>query len=487
MVVQAGATPPRVAMAAGPDPSAILARARQVIGFAVAKGRVLHVHAATAVEQPYQSDRTYPPFFSNFGIQDTWFAVDTRVQRVHQTDFFPGTGPTAERVFLDDGLHAAIIQAGKTVPIHRRQAESRYLDAWAVVADWSAAPNVHVVGTENFRDYPRVVLERRTSEGEQRLFIDPKSGYPVKLDLIEPHYLWGQRHVEYVWSTWIAAGGVSYPGAVFRLADGEVEYSRTNGDAELIPSDSAPPLTPPEPPAQVPAELPMFLQPLPPEPVKVAEDVWLLSNRGYREAVAEAAGEIFVFDTTQGEARARQDAELIRKIFPGTHKINVVVTDLAWPHIAGLRFWVAQGATIISHRASHEFLQRVIDREWTLAPDLLEQLRAKDPKSIRLDFVAIDRPTDYAAGRVRIVPIDGVASEVALLAYLPIPRFLWASDYIQTVDSPSQYAREVMDAAERSGIDPERVAAEHLPLTAWSDVVKAQRVPVTNSHVPRNW
>lgn len=53
-------------------------------------------------------------------------------------------------------------------------------------------------------------------------------------------------------------------------------------------------------------------------------------------------------------------------------------------------------------------------------------------------------------------------------------EFLWASDFIQTLESPSRYAREVMDAAERDGIRPERVASEHLPITMWSEVLKAQ-------------
>lgn len=458
-------------------PNGLLARARLVMGISAASGHVLHVRATTAVEQPYQSDRTYPPFFSNFSVQEIWFNVDTRVQRVQQTDLFPGTGPIPGRTVIDDGVNAVVTQGGRTVPIHRRQADSRSLDPWAVIADWSAATDVRPAGTESYRDYPRVVLVRGTAEGEQRLFLDPKSGYPVKLEFVEPHYLWGQRRIEYVWSTWITAAGVSYPGAAFRLADGEVEYSRTNGDAESIAPSAGPALDAPESPAQPPAELPLFLQPLPPEPVKVAEKVWLLSNRGYKEAVAEIDGEVFVFDATQGEARARQDMEWIRKLFPGAHKVNVVVTDLAWPHIAGLRYWVAQGATVISHRASREFLRRVIDRRWTSAPDSLETKRAQDPNSISFRFVPIDEASDQAGGNVRLIPIDGVASEVALMAYLPKDKFLWASDYIQTLDAPSQYAQEVMNAAGRSGIQPDRVAAEHLPLTAWSDVVKAQRAP----------
>ena len=79
-----------------------------------------------------------------------------------------------------------------------------------------------------------------------------------------------------------------------------------------------------------------------------------------------------------------------------------------------------------------------------------------------------------AGGRVRLVPIDGIGSEVALMVYVGADRFLWASDYIQTVDEPSLYAAEVMRAVERAGIEPLRTAAQHVPLSDWATVVAAQ-------------
>ena len=222
------------------------------------------------------------------------------------------------------------------------------------------------------------------------------------------------------------------------------------------------------------AALPRFLQPIPPKQIQIVDKTWMLSNPGYNEVVAEIDGEIFIFDSTQGEARAALDADAIHKLFPGQHKINVVVTDLAWPHIAGVRYWVAQGATIIAHTANRDFLQKVIDRRWTASPDSLEQLRTKNPRAARLDFVAVNTPTPFAHGKLRLAPLDGIGSEVALMAFLPNDKFLWASDFIQTLDSPSQYAKEVIEAAQRASIQPERVAAEHLPISNWADILKAQ-------------
>jgi hypothetical protein len=451
--------------------SAVLARARDAMGFTQAAGRVLHYVAIRATEENYESDRTYPPFFSSMADEEIWLDAATGVLSVQSRVMFPGTGPSASSTIVDDGVSASVV-ADKPVAISRRLATGRDLSAWAVIADWSAASDVREARPEVYRDYDRVVLTRTTGEGEQRLFLDPKSGFPVKLDFVEPHYLWGQRHIEYVWSTWVQRSGVAVPGSAFRLADGALEMSETIGDIELVPRMKAPPLSHPSAPAEAPPDLPMFLRPLAPEIVAISERAWLLHNVGFNEAVVAAGKEIYVLDATQGDARASQDADLVTKLVPNAGSVTVIVTDLAWPHVAGVRYWVSKGATIVAHAAARSFLQQVVDRRWTLTPDALERARAK--RTVPLKFVGVDRPTVLRGGAVQIIPIDGIGSEVALMAYMKADRFLWASDYIQTVKEPSLYAAEVIRAASRAGIEPEQVAAEHLPLTNWTTVRSAQ-------------
>ena len=89
----------------------------------------------------------------------------------------------------------------------------------------------------------------------------------------------------------------------------------------------------------------------------MAANVSLLVNRGYAEGVVLLGDTLYLLDATQGEERARADSTLIDHLFPGRHPVVLIVTDLAWPHIAGLRYWVARGATVVSHRASRAFLR----------------------------------------------------------------------------------------------------------------------------------
>jgi hypothetical protein len=428
--------------------------------------RVLQLHAEDAELQDYQSDRTYPPFFSSFQPVDVWLDPGSGVERqATQSTLYPGAvAPGNVRLNTEDATF--LLRDTATVPAptaHTNGLTHRALNPWAVLADWSADSAARVAGSCRYRDYTRVALTRRGPFGPELLLLDPKTGYPVAVIRTEPHYLWGQVRAEYVYSTWIETNGVAYPGGVFRLADGSVNISRSVSNVLLTPRDSAPGLTVPAGTPVMAPIVPGFLTPTPPDTVRVGPGTFLLRNRGYAEAVTLVRDTVFLFDATQGDERAQADSAWIGRLFPGKHPIVVVVTDLAWPHVAGVRFWVASGATIVSHRASKTFLEQVVNHRWTLAPDRLERSRAH----ARLIFRSVSDSLRLAAGAVTLYPIDGVSSEGALIGFLQGDRFLWASDYVQTLSEPSQYGREVDAAVRRVGVSPDKFAAEHLPLSEW--------------------
>lgn len=452
------------------DAQALVQRAWEVMGGGQTVGMLVHYHASASLSQNYQSDRMYPPFLDFFQEQESWFNPQTAVERSTIQSSYP-LAKSQNSVLLTDAERAFSEAQNGLQTLSRSDIQRRYLNPWLVINDWTKAGGARVSGTERYRDFARTVLARQTAQGEQRLFLDPKSGFPVKLELTAKHYLWGQRHIEYVYTTWVSEKGFAFPGASYLLADGTTEISQTIGEVELIAAVGAPSLSLPQEPQRSEDTLPRFLQPLPLQVTQVGPATYILQNPGYREVVTRIGDEVFLLDATQGEQRAREDEEQITKLFPGKHKITVVVTDLAWPHVSGLRYWVASGATVVAHATAHDFLQSVIDRRWTLAPDFLEQHR----KNAKFKFKGVDSRYDLANGALTLHPIDGIGSEGALMAFLPSDRFLWASDFIQTVDEPSQYASEVWKAAQRDNLHPERTAAEHLNLTPWSKIEELQK------------
>lgn len=288
---------------------------------------------------------------------------------------------------------------------------------------------------------------------------------------MEPHYLWGTVHAEYVYSTWQSDGTLRWPASSFRVVDGSTDVTRTYGTTRLVPLDSAPSLTLPTRTDAMERAAPAFLVPATPDTVRVGQNTFLLHNLGFNETVTLVRDTVYVFDATQGETRARADSAWLGRLFPGKHAITVVVTDIAWPHVAGVRYWVATGATIVTHRANRAFLQRVIDRRWTANPDLLERRRAFVTPRLRV----VADSLRLAGGDITLFAIDGVTSEAALAAFLAPDRFLWASDYVQTLAGPTQYLDETFAAVARMHVSPAHVAAEHLRLSSWEDAKRVQQ------------
>ncbi|HYM26127.1 MAG TPA: hypothetical protein VEU08_23075 [Vicinamibacterales bacterium] len=450
------------------DAHDILRRVAERVGLSAAGSRLLHTRGFDVVSNDYQSDRMYPPYISSVSSFDSWFVPATGVERTSSQTSIAGLslgdgttiGSTRASYLLRDTVLTPSDQ------VHSSLFATRPLNVWALLDDWLASTDATVVERCEYRDYPRIVLRRSGGQGPERLFVDEKTSFPVKLDRVEPHYLWGQVHAEYVYSTWRRLGDVYVPGVSFRMMDGRTTIERTFGPTALTGSDSAPAARVPESAPAMGYPLPPFLEPTNPDTVRVSGNTFLLKNRGYTEMVSLARDTVFVFDASQGEARAREDSAWIGKLFPGPHPIAVIVTDLAWPHVSGVRFWVARGATIIAHRAARSFLQSVVDRRWTLAPDLLEKRRRP------MRFVGVNSTSKLAGGALMLFPIDGIGSEVALAAYVANDRFLWASDYVQNLNAPTLYVDEVVRAVRRVGITPERAAAQHMRLVGWDTVAR---------------
>lgn len=446
----------------------VLRHAADVMGMSATNGRVLRINGTDIVTHDYESDRPYLPYLLQPSRFTEWFDAATGADRISTSESMVGGYQYGSSTTLGSRIASYGVRDTTLLPsaeLHDQLDAQRPLNVWAVVADWLAGGDARVARVCDLREYPRLVLTRSSDHGLEELYVDQKTGYPVALERHEAHYLWGRVDVQYVYATWLRTGGAHVPGTASRLVDGAPEITRSFGRMELVAADSAPRLALPANAEPMKRQMAAFLNPFAPDTIRVSPTTVLLRNLGFQETLTLARDTVFVFDATQGDARARQDSAWIGKLFPGKHVIAVVVTDLAWPHVAGVRYWVAQGATIISHRASRPFLERVVDRRWTDTPDVLEHSRAG---SGAMKFRAVDDSLRLAGGAITLFAIDGPSSEGALAAFVHADRFLWASDFVQTLQRPTQYLDEMRAAVRRMGYAPTRLAAEHLPLADWA-------------------
>lgn len=455
------------------DGVAWLDRAARATGLATLASP-LRFTASEGDAQFFQSDRMYPPYIGSSTALEYTFDPASGAERGRV--LVPGGGKGRDLVLTTRAL--LVVRDSALAPAasgYRYFAASRALNPLAVLADWRGTPVV-VEARCRFRDYPRVVLTHGVP-GE-RLYLDEKTGVPVKFERMEPHVLWGQVRAEYVYTTWTERASAILPVAAVRYIDG-VEHLRRDLALPQGPNQVVARLvtTAEAWPAALPAPLPdhtgapdLSRREMPVDTVRVDARTLLLRTPMYTHAVTQVGDTVYLFDATTAEWRSRADSAWIARLFPSHKAVALVVTDLAWPHISGVRYWAARGATIVTHRLSQPMLGQVLERHWTLEPDLLETTRAR---AGRPRWLLVDTTASLAGGAIRLGAIDGVASEGALYAMMPGAGFLWAGDYIQTVDAPSLYAREVMAAVRRAGFTPERVAAQHLPLATWTQVTSA--------------
>ena len=464
------APPPCAAAPNGLTPAAVLSRAVAATGMRSAGDRILHIRTRTLRELRDLSDRPYKPFDASTSEEDAWLDPTNGVEMTRMP------GRAAEPIWSApratttgaDGTRAA------PPPIHGLARWQRAFDALAVVAEWTERADAVVEGRCRYRDDVRIVLRRPSPAGDERLLLNELDGLPVALERTEPSYFMGPEHVEYLYYNWEHVDALTLPLSAMRIVEGSRDRLRSvqlgPGATSLVVRDSAPKFpalnsqtamadivaVPPEP----------FWSDDSPDTARVGPAAFLLVGSTFTSAVALAGDTVFILDATEGERRAQRDSAWIGRLFPGRHALAFVVSTDIWPHIAGLRYWVANGATVIVHPTVAPLVRRAIDRRWTTTPDLLERTRAR--LKVRIDTVRAS--ASRAGGALRVFAVDGVASEGVLAVFAGDARFLWASDRVQDVSNPSLYVTELWNAARRNGVAPTSTSGPHLRAIPWATI-----------------
>ena len=159
--------------------------------------------------------------------------------------------------------------------------------------------------------------------------------------------------------------------------------------------------------------------------------------------------------------------------FPNMPIKAVITTSDSWPHIAGIREFVAKGIPIYALNLNKPILERLIDASRTSKPDLL----AKSPRKPEFHLVSEKTTLGTGSNRLEIIPIRGETSERQVMVYFPEHHLLYGSDPFQKLPDGSyfypQTVTELTDAVAREHLQPERFFMMHLGPTSWTELQKA--------------
>ena len=104
---------------------------------------------------------------------------------------------------------------------------------------------------------------------------------------------------------------------------------------------------------------------------KAGEGLWSLNAAGTRSLAVEFADHIVMLEGPTSEARSMAVNEAVRKAVPTKPIRYVVNTHAHYDHAGGLRTYVAEGITVITHEGNKAFFEQAWARPRTVEPDAL--------------------------------------------------------------------------------------------------------------------
>ena len=308
-----------------------------------------------------------------------------------------------------------------------------------------------------------------------RGYIDDKNMvYKVETWVDNP--VLGDMLVESIYSDYRDFGGVKFPMTMITKQD------RRN-TLLLVVSDVKPNAA-----VNIQAPQPAQAQPATPPAVtvqtqKIANGVYYLTGGTHHSVVVEFADHLAVIEAPQNEARSLAVIREIRKSVSRKPIRYIINTHHHFDHSGGLRTYVEEGATVITHDINKAFYERVLSptAPRTLNPDSLALEKKKVPtlkiEPVTDKKVLMDKTRTLELHLIK----DNAHNDGILMAYLPAEKILVEVD-VYTPPAPntppattvSPNLTNLVANIERLKLDVEKILPLHGPGAATkADLYKA--------------
>jgi hypothetical protein len=167
---------------------------------------------------------------------------------------------------------------------------------------------------------------------------------------------------------------------------------------------------------------------------KVADGVWFIGGGSHNSVAVEFSDHVAVIEAPLGEERSLAVLDAVAKVAPNKLVRYIINTHHHFDHSSGLRTYIAQGSTLVTHRDNADFYEQVMlsPAPRTLAPDRLAMFYP--------NFTGSRRPVPIERVNRKYVLSDGVkvlelhpvqgATHIGpmLVAYLPKEKILVNAD-----------------------------------------------------------
>ena len=200
---------------------------------------------------------------------------------------------------------------------------------------------------------------------------------------------------------------------------------------------------------------------------KLAEGVYLILG-GYASVAVDFRDYIVVIEGPQSEARAIQIIDAAKKLIPGKPIRYVVNTHHHFDHSSGLRTFVAEGATVVTHEVNKPYFEKLFALPHTLVPDRLAGTR----KTPTFETMTEKKVLTDGTHVIELHHLRGSGhNEGLVVAYLPKEKILIEADAYNPPAQPnaprpatvSPYTANLMEHIDRLKLDVQRIIPIHYP------------------------
>jgi glyoxylase-like metal-dependent hydrolase (beta-lactamase superfamily II) len=279
----------------------------------------------------------------------------------------------------------------------------------------------------------------------------------------------GDYPVEITYSDYAQFGDIMFPRRIVVKEDGFETLDITVTDVQ---PNAAVSLPVPENVAKVTAPPPVTAQ-----IEKVSDGLWSVNAANTRSLAVEFRDHIGILEGPTSDARSAAVNELVRKTIPDKPIRYVVNTHAHYDHAGGLRQYVAEGITVITHESNKAFYEKAWARPRTLEPDPIAKAGGKAPM---IETVGDKHVLTDGSRTVELYYHKGNGHHTGtLIAWLPRERILMygdgynppAGDEIRTPERGPEYAIQLVDLVERQlKLNPVRIAPVHGRLVPYQNL-----------------
>jgi len=444
----------------------------------------IHLQASVVRNELEQSERPEGPYILEVDQIEEWrdFKASAwkKISKLHVA-----MQPEFDMDAVVAGDVASLSYDGRPAPASGQQlqdaAEALALNPEHVLMTAAASPDLHTIPDTVLRSVPHHAIAFTWNKRLVRVYLNADTHLPTEVawTCAYPYgifwSIWGDVTTRVYYSFWWLQDGIHYPlqADIFRngLHDQTVTITKLEFDPSPKPGEFS---IAPEARTAFAAKAGKTIEDRAPGQTmtELAPDILLIPGAWNTTIIRQDDG-IVILEAPVSSGYSAKVIQLAKAKYPGMPIKAVITTSDSWPHIGGLREYVADGIPVYVLDRTIPLINRFLYAPRTEFPDHLAQ------KPTPPTLLPVSGKTIVGSGpnRIEIYPIHGETSERQMMVYFPEQKLLYGSDPFQELEDGKlfypQTVSELSDAVAREHLTVERFFMMHIGPNPWSRALQA--------------